>query len=89
MIYGLTLDDEDPALGLLNGVRRELGLLASLAELAQPGADFDFAELAPVLEGMGRRIEVALELMDRAKRTRAPCQSRACELDRQPEKPGQ
>jgi len=70
LLYGLTVDDEDPALGVLLGVRSELNLIASLVERTQPGTDFDFTEVAPVLEGLVRRLDVAIELMARAKRTR-------------------
>ena len=69
LIHGLVLDDEeDPALGVLLGARRELGLIASLAEITKPGAEFDLTELVPVLEGIGRRLDVAIELLNRAKR---------------------
>jgi hypothetical protein len=61
-------DEEDPALGVLLGARRELGLIASLAEITRPGADFDLTELVPVLEGIGRRLDVAIELITSAKR---------------------
>lgn len=71
LLYGLTLDDEDPAIGVLLGARRELGLIASLAEGVQPGMDFDLTEFVPVLEGIGRRLDVAIELMTRAHRAGA------------------
>jgi hypothetical protein len=67
LLYGLTLDDDDPALGVLLGARRELGLITSLGEIAKPGADFDLAELVPVLESIGRRLDVAIELLNRTK----------------------
>jgi hypothetical protein len=67
LLYGLTLDDEDPGLGVLLCVRSELGLITSLVEGIQPGSDFDFTEIAPVLESIGRRIDVGIELMVRAK----------------------
>lgn len=69
LLYGLTLDDEDPAMGVTLGVRRELGLIATLVETATPGIDFNLAEMAPVLETLGRRLEVATELMARAKQS--------------------
>lgn len=68
LLYGLTLDDDDPALGVLLGARRELGLLATLAESTPSGIDYNLADFVPVLEGIGRRIEVAIELLTRAKR---------------------
>jgi hypothetical protein len=38
-------------------------LLESLAEAAAgPGVEFDFNEIAPVLESIGRRLDVAIEL---------------------------
>src|SRR4029078_4639964 len=49
LLYGLTLDDDDPALGVLQGARRELGLVASLAERCGLRTDFERAELAPGL----------------------------------------
>jgi hypothetical protein len=70
LLYGLTFADDDPALGVLLGARCELGLIASLAESSLPGADFDLTEIVPVIEGIGRRIDVAIELMSRANRTR-------------------
>jgi hypothetical protein len=69
LLYGLTLDDDDPVLGVLLGARRELGLIVSLGEITKPGADFDLAELVPVLESIGRRLDVAIELLNRGKRT--------------------
>ena len=68
LLYGLTLDDEDPSLGVLLGARRELALIANLAEIAHPGMSFDIAELVPVLEGIVRRLDVSIELMTRAKK---------------------
>lgn len=68
--YGLILDDEDPAHGVLHAVRNELSLFVSLAGRAQPGADLDVTEIAPFLEIIVRRLQVAAELMNRAKRTR-------------------
>jgi hypothetical protein len=68
LLYALALDDEDPALGVLLGARRELGLIASLVEVIQSGIDFDFTALVPVLEGIGRRLDAAIELINRAKR---------------------
>lgn len=69
LLYGLTLDDDNPALGVLLAVRREIGVVAALAENGQYHADFDLGELAPVLEGIGRRLDVAIELFTRAQRT--------------------
>jgi hypothetical protein len=77
LLYGLTLDDEDPATGVALGVRRELGLIASLAETATPGIDFNLAEMAPVLETLGRRLDVAIELMARAKQSQAEREPRS------------
>jgi hypothetical protein len=68
LLYGLMLDDDDPALGVLLGARRELGLVASLAECSRPGAEFDLGEVSPVLESIGRRLEVAIELLTRSPR---------------------
>jgi hypothetical protein len=70
LLYGLTLGDEDPVLGVLTGVRGELGLIVSLAEGSRPGTEFDLAEIGPVLEGIGRRLDVAIELMTRSQRGR-------------------
>ena len=72
LLYGLTLDDDDPALGVLLGVRREIGLMANLAEQCGQYPDFDLGELAPVLESIGRRLDVAIELFSRAQRVAAP-----------------
>ena len=66
LLYGLTLGEDDPALGVLLGVRRELGLIVNLAEQSRRGADFDLEELVPVLESVGRRLDVAIELFTRA-----------------------
>jgi hypothetical protein len=68
LLYGLTLDDEDPALGVLLGARRELGLIVNLAEGTHPGMDFELTDFVPVLESIGRRLDVAIELMTRAQR---------------------
>jgi hypothetical protein len=69
LLYGLTLDDEEPAMGVLLGARRELRLIESLAEAAAgPGVEFDVDEIAPVIESIGRRLDVAIELFNRAKR---------------------
>jgi hypothetical protein len=68
LLHGLTLDDDDPALGVLLGARRELGLMASLVECSRPGTEFDLGELVPVLESIGRRLDVAIELLLRAQR---------------------
>lgn len=71
LLYGLTLDDEDPALGVLLGARRELRLIESLAEAAAgPGVEFDVTEIAPVIESIGRRLDVAIELFTRAQEAR-------------------
>lgn len=71
LLYGLTLDDEDPALGVLLGARRELGLIANLAEATRPGVDFDLTEIVPVLESISRRLDVAIELLARAQQASA------------------
>ena len=72
LLYGLTLGDDDPALGVLLGVRRELGLVASLAERCQLHTDFDLGEFVPVLESIGRRLDVVIELIARAQPAPAP-----------------
>ena len=69
MMYGLTLGEENAALGVLLGARRELGAIASLAECCHLGGDFEPTSMVPVLEGIGRRIDVALELLSRARRS--------------------
>ena len=66
LLYGLTLGDDDPALGVLLGVRRELGVIVGLAEQSRRGGDFDLDELVPVLESVGRRLDVAIELFARS-----------------------
>ena len=68
LLYGLALDEEDPALGVLLGARRELGLISNLAETTKPGVSFDITEFVPVLEGIGRRLDVVIELITRTKR---------------------
>jgi hypothetical protein len=72
LLYGLTLGDDDPALGVLQGARRELGLVASLAERCRLRTDVDLAELVPVMESIGRRLDVAIELFARAQPASAP-----------------
>lgn len=68
LLYGLTLGDEDPALGVVLGARRELGLITSLLEHTTPGMEPNIAELVPVFESIGRRLDVAVELIVRAQR---------------------
>jgi hypothetical protein len=72
LLYGLTLGDEDAAMGVLLGARRELRLVESFAEAtAGPGVEFDVAEIAPVIESIGRRLDVAIELFNRASQARS------------------
>jgi hypothetical protein len=68
LLYGLTLDDDDPARGVLLGVRRELALIVSMAERTPPGSDQCLDDLAPVLEGIVRRLDVGLDLLRREPR---------------------
>jgi hypothetical protein len=74
LLYGLTLelDDDDPAFGVLLGVRREVGLVACLAECSRPGTEFEFGEVVSVLESIGRRLDVAIELLTRSHRVSIP-----------------
>lgn len=72
LLHGLALDTEDPALGVLLAARDELGLLATLAEVAHPGVDFDLATLVPVLERVARSLDVVHELILRARKEGAP-----------------
>jgi hypothetical protein len=71
--YALTLDEAEPWVGVQRTARRELGLLTSLGESARPGTEFDLAEVVPVLEGVARRFDVAMELYRRSvgRRTKA------------------
>jgi hypothetical protein len=69
--HGLTLDEEEPALGTLLAARDELGLIATLAEAAQRGTDFDLADLVPVLERVARSLDVVHELIVRAPKEEA------------------
>jgi len=68
LLYGLTLDDEDPGIGVLQGARRDLALIVSLGERGTPGVEVDLAALLLVLESVGRRIDVALELLERERK---------------------
>jgi len=69
LLYGLTLDDDDPGLGVLLGARGDLGLLVSLAQNGSPGvAEIDLADLAEGMERLGRRLDVAIELLTRGRR---------------------
>ena len=70
LLYGLTLEDDDPALGVLLGARRELGFIASLAENSRQDINSDLSEVAPILEAIGRRLDVAIELHTRGKKGR-------------------
>jgi len=69
LLYALTLDEDEPGLGVVLGARRELGLIAILAERSRPGMEFDLAEIVPVLENIGRRLDVAIELLSRQRQT--------------------
>jgi len=68
MAYALALDDPDPAVGTLRAVRRELALIITLAEPTKRASDDEFAELLPVLEISCRRLDVAIELLERRQR---------------------
>jgi len=72
LLYGLTLGEEDPTLGVLLGIRHELGLVTHLAECASPRADSALGEVVPVLEGITRRLDVAIELVTRAHQAPTP-----------------
>jgi hypothetical protein len=65
-LYALTLDEDDPVVGLIAGSRDEALLIAEFAEHADE--QIDPTELAPVLERSGRRLEVAIELIERRRR---------------------
>lgn len=68
LLYGLTLGEDDPALGVLRAARNELSVVTNLLECTLPGADLDVSEMAPVLENIGRRLDVAIEMIHRARR---------------------
>lgn len=70
LLYGLTLGDEEPVLGMLANARGELGLIVSLTEGCRPGTECDLAEIGPVLEGIVRRLDVVIELLSRAQHGR-------------------
>lgn len=66
LLYCLTLDRDEPAIGAVTAVQQELKLLSSLM-LAEPPLDaFDaMTEMSATLEMLSRRLEVACELMRR------------------------
>lgn len=69
LLYGLTLNGDDPDLGVLIAARSDLGLLVSVAQNCPPGvAEIDIGEWAEGLERIGRRLDVVIELMARARR---------------------
>jgi hypothetical protein len=66
LVYALTLGDDDPILGALQSTRRDLGMLADLGErTASIAGMLDLGELGAVLEGLGHRMDVAIELLRR------------------------
>jgi hypothetical protein len=91
MIYGLTLDDDYPDRGVLVAARRDLGLLVSLAQSCPPGVvEIDIVDWAEGLERIARRMDVAIELLTRARRaqkTSAPAAIEAVSIpeEKQPE----
>jgi hypothetical protein len=69
LLYGLTLDDDEPALGVLIAARSDLGLLVSLAQNCSTGViEIDCVDWAEGLERLGRRLDVTIELLTRARR---------------------
>ena len=72
LLHGLILpEDEDPVLGLFQGVRRELSVITALAECVDASTISAVIELDTVLESIGHRLELAIELYARARRARA------------------
>lgn len=69
LAHGVTCDEQEPVLGVFEGVRADLSLLAAMAIDASPTAVIALAELGPALEGSVRRLEVGIELL---RRLRAP-----------------
>ena len=66
LLYCLTFDRDEPAIGAVTAVQQELKLLASLMLAEPPMETFDaMPALSATLEMMARRLEVACELMRR------------------------
>lgn len=89
LLYGLTLEADDPAMGVLVGVRDEIVLMTSLAEQSHHHPDFDLTELVPVLGGIGRRLDVVIELLTRARRAVEPKAPAEPEAPTEPEAPAE
>jgi hypothetical protein len=69
LLYALAGDD-DPALGAVRNARHQLDAVEALAAACalRPGALVDPATLAPALAGVVRRLDIAIELLERRAR---------------------
>lgn len=65
LAHALALDEDDVALGILSTANRELTTIATLCVRSQRGAELDVGELGSVLEAIARRVDVAIELLNR------------------------
>lgn len=71
LLWGLTLDEDNPALGVVIGVQQELALIANISAMSVGGPEVNVGEVAPVLERLARRLDVAIELFKRVERAAA------------------
>jgi hypothetical protein len=68
LVYATTLEGEEPPpIRMVLSARQELGALASLCEDSHPGFAVEVGELGAALEQIGRRLDVAFELLTRTK----------------------
>lgn len=75
LLHALALEGEGaPGVRIVASVRQEVDLLAELAVRSQVGVELELGELGATLEGIGRRLDVALELM---RRDRRPAEAKA------------
>lgn len=65
LAYGLTDNASDPVKGLVEDARDALDFAAHMIERAGQPLDADISVVGPVLDQTRRRLDVALELMER------------------------